>query len=97
MCDNGDGKPVARGGLCWACLKQRQRTGSTARKQRRERHEKPLDALLEAVLALGDVEEGEVSPRDRNRLTTRLRMSYIRFWRARRKSNIVHKTPEHSP
>lgn len=56
MCDNGDGKPAARGGFCWACLKCLKRNGSTVRKKPKHgvRYESPEEMLTEAVLNLSE-------------------------------------------
>ena len=86
MCDNGDGKPAARRGLCWACLKCLQRNGSTVRKKKHcgTRYESPEDMLTEAVINLSE------HPGDANAYR-RYMMASLRYRRRRTTINTVHK------
>lgn len=88
MCDNGDGKPAARGGLCWACVKCVSRNGSTVRKKPDcgRRYESPGDMLMEAVVALSEATDKAAAHR-------RFLMASLRY---RRRRNTVHKSAEHS-
>lgn len=88
-CDNGDGKPAARRGLCWACVKCLKRNGSTVRKRPHcgTRYETPEDMLMEAVINLSEAEDKAAAHR-------RYLMASLRY---RRRRNTVHKSPEYFP
>lgn len=85
MCDNGDGKPAARRGLCWACIKQLQRKGTT--KRTRTRHPTLRAAAQEAAIALAEADDDEAF----EKAWARFRMATLRW----RRTN-VHKSTENS-
>lgn len=87
-CDACGERPAKRGGLCWACVKCRQRNGSTVRKRKQcgNRYESPEEMLTEAVINLSEAENKAVAHR-------RYMMASL-WYRRRRKT--VHKSPEDS-
>lgn len=92
-CENGDGRPAARGGLCWACLKCMQRNGSTIRKKPvcGTRYESPEEMLTEAVINLSEAEDKATAHR-------RFLVASLRYRRRRNvRGNTVHKSTQDSP
>jgi hypothetical protein len=87
MCDNGDGKPAVRRGLCWACIKCVARNGSTIRKKPEHGARYPTRERrqLEAALHVAEAE-------DLKRALDRLRKAVAG---KRRKPDTVHKSPEY--
>lgn len=91
---DGCEKPAARSGLCWACLKQRQRKGTVAREKRGrpERHPTPRDMVLEACHNLEDATEEDDASWER--AWHRLRMAMRRYISRSKRKNHVHTPPE---
>jgi hypothetical protein len=81
-------KPAARGGLCWACVKAKQRTGTVSRR-RHVRHATPREMVLEAARNLAEVDA--MSERAWTNALSRFWMAVLRH---RRRRNNVHKSPD---
>lgn len=87
-CERGCDRPAARGGLCWACVKQLQRHGTTARTRPwcGRRYDTPEEMLTEAVINLSEAADKATAHR-------RYMMASLRY---RRRRNTVHRLPQDS-
>jgi hypothetical protein len=79
------------GGLCHACIKSRQRNGSTARKkpERGVRHPNNKEMVLEAILDVADKADS-INKKDWHRAWARFWVAVGRY-RQRRGLNTVHR------